>query len=109
MQTETPAGTGPVERVVRPRVPKGVIAVLLDPNGRELANAAEFGSGGPVGLSLHDFQESLARRSLALATMRAMASPILSAAIDIDAADAIVRAMCNRGCRVFIVPVGYDE
>ena len=104
-----PAVLGPVERQVRPRAPKGVVAVLVAPDGRELANAAEFGGGAPAGFSRQDFQESIARRSLALATMRALASPLLSDAIEVHTADGIMRAMCNKGCRVVIIPVGYDE
>jgi hypothetical protein len=99
----------PVERQVRPRAPKGVVAVLMAPDGRELANAAEFGGGAPAGFSRQDFQESIARRSLALATMRALASPIMSDAIEMYTADGIVRAMCSRGCRVVIVQIGYHE
>ena len=94
---------------VRPRVPKGVVAVLVGPDGVELANAAEFGSGAPAGFSRQDYQESQARRALALATMQALASPRLSDAIEAYTAEGIMRAMCNRGCRVLIVPVGYGD
>lgn len=104
-----PAGGTPVDRPVRPRTPKGVVAVLVNSDGREVANAAEFGASAPSGFTRQEFQESQARRALALAAMRALASPLLSDAVDAYTAEGIVRAMCNRGCRVVIVPVGYDE
>ena len=113
MSKETEAGCGavtaPVERPVRPRVPKGVVAILVGSDGREIANAAEFSAGAPAGFSRQDFQESQARRALAMAAMRALASPLLSDAIETYTAENIMRTMCNQVCRVVIVPVGYDE
>ena len=44
-----------------------------------------------------------------MAAMRALASPRMCEAIDTYIAEQIMRAMCNKGCRVIIVPVGYDE
>lgn len=99
----------PVERLVRPRVPKGVVALLVGADGVEIANAAEFGAGAPAGFSRQQFQESRARRELACATMRALASPRLSDAIDLYTAERIMSVMCTNGCRVVIVSVGYDE
>jgi hypothetical protein len=104
-----PAVAGPVERQVRPRVPKGVVAMLVGADGCELANAAEFGAAAPAGFSRQEFQESQARRALAMAAMRALASHRLSDAIEPYTAETIMRSMCNQGCRVVVVPVGYDE
>jgi hypothetical protein len=103
-----PAVGAQVQQPVRPRSPKGVVAVLVTADGRELANAAAFGAGAPAGFSRQDFQASQARRALALATMRALASPQLSDAIEAYTAEQIMRAMCDRGCRVVLVPVGYE-
>ena len=89
--------------------PQGVVAILVAPDGRELANVAEFGSSRPGGMSKREAQESMAHRSLALATMASLASPILSAAISSYMADQILREMCQKGRRVLIVPVGYDD
>lgn len=107
-QSDQPEGVA-VERGVRPRTPKGVVAVLVGADGIELANAAEFGTSAPAGFSRRDYQESIVRRALAMATMRALASPRLSDAIELHTAEQIMRAMCNGGCRVVIVPVGYEE
>lgn len=107
--TEQPAQADQFERAVRPRVPKGVVAVLLGSDGVELANAAEFGAGAPSGFSQQEIQESKARRALALAAMRALASPRLSDVIEAYTAEKIMRSMCDQGCRLVIVSVGYDE
>jgi hypothetical protein len=93
----------------KPRTPKGVIAVLVGADGVELANAAAFGAGAPAGFSRQEFHEIQARRALALAAMRALASPRLSDAIEAYTAEQIMRVMCNQGCRVILVPVGYDQ
>ena len=46
-QTDTPT-TVPLDGTVRPRVPKGVVAVLVGDDGCELANAADFDKGAPA-------------------------------------------------------------
>ena len=89
--------------------PKGVVAVLVGPDGRELANASNFGGGGPAGISQREAQESKARRSLALATMVSLASHIMSDAISSYMAEQILCEMCQKGCRILIVPIGYDD
>lgn len=98
-----------VDRGVRPRVPKGVVALLVSSDGREIANACDFDTGTPAGFSRQEAQESRARRALALATMNALASPRLVEAIDAYTAERIMRTMCDeRGCRVVVVAVGYE-
>lgn len=106
---ERQASAGQVERPVRPRVPKGVVAVLVGADGCELANAADFDAVKPAGFSQREAQESRARRALALATMNALAAPRLTQAIDAYTAEQIMRRMCDQhGCRVVIVPVGHE-
>ena len=105
-----PAVEGRLDRGVRPRVPKGVVAVLVGADGCELANAADFDAGKPAGFSQQEAQESRARRALALAAMDALAAPRLSQAIDAYTAEQIMRRMCDQhGCRVVVVPVGHEE
>ena len=91
------------------KTPKGIVAVLVGPDGRELANVSNFGGGGPAGISQRERQESRACRSLALAAMSALASNILSAAISSYMAEQILCEMCQKGCRILIVPIGYDD
>lgn len=103
------AVAGQVDRPVRPRTPKGVVAVLVGADGCEIANTADFDAGKPAGFSQRDAQESRARRALAMATMEALASPRLTQAIDVYTAEQIVRRMCDQhGCRVVVVPVGHE-
>lgn len=107
-KTDTPT-TVPLDGTVRPRVPKGVVAVLVGSDGCEIANAADFDKGNLAGFSRQEAQESRARRALALATMNALAAPRLVQAIDAYTAERIMRTMCDEhGCRVVIVPVGYE-
>jgi hypothetical protein len=109
IEQTSPAQAGQVEQPVRPRVPKGVVAVLVGSDGRDIANAADFSAGAPAGFQRQEAQESRVRRALAVATMAALASPRLSDAIDVYTAERIMRTMCDeRGCRVVIVPVGYE-
>lgn len=90
--------------------PQGVVAVLIGPDGREVANAADFGGGGPAGFSRVDAQAMRARRALALATMKALASPLLSNAIELYQAERLVEEMCRTGgCKVLSIPVGHNE
>ena len=103
------AVAGQVDRPVRPRVPKGVVAVLVGNDGCEIATATAFNTGAPAGFSRQQYQEIAARSDLALAAMRALASPRLTDAIDGYTAERIMRKMCDEhGCRVVIVPVGYE-
>ena len=104
----TRAVGGPLDAPVR-RTPKGVVAVLIGRDGREVAHAGQFGLSAPAGYTSREFQETMARRALAMETMRALASPLLSDAIDAYDAERILRAMCEKGCRVAICPIGWDE
>jgi len=89
--------------------PQGVVAVLVADDGREIANATDFHAGAPGGFKQQEAQRIRASRMLALKTMRELASPLLSNSIEEHQADAILRKMCERGCKVVIVPVGYDD
>jgi len=107
-QAAQPLGVGSSEGLGR-RAPKGVVAVLMGPEGRELADACDFSRSGPAGFSAREFQEMQAKRALALAAVAGLSSPALANAVDAYMAEQIMRAMCNRGCRVVLIPVGYDE
>jgi hypothetical protein len=99
-----------IERRPRPdasssATPKGVVAVLVAADGREIASAASFE------VELYQCsQASLARQRLACLAIRELAAPRLAKCIDDRMADRIVRLLCERdGCRVVIIPVGYEE
>lgn len=54
-------------------------------------------------------QRIRARRRLAFAVVRELSSPLLSKAIGEYEAEKIMEKMCEDGCRVIVVPIGYDE
>lgn len=93
-----------------PKDPKGVVAVLVSADGSEIANAAAFNrEAPPAGFSRRSYQEDLARRALALATIDTLASKRLADAIDAYMAEQILRTLCKQGCRVIVLHIGYDE
>ena len=95
-----------VDRLV---IPKGVVVVLVTKDGREVVNATDFHSGSPGGFSQQEAQILRARRMLAMKTMRELASPLLSNSITDYEAGNILNNMCEKGCRVLVVPIGYDD
>lgn len=50
-----------------------------------------------------------AKRALALAAVAGLSSPTMANALDAYLAEQIMRAMCNRGCRVMVLPVGHEQ
>ena len=92
-----------------PDTPKGIVAVLVDHDGREIANASDFAPFNPAGFTLREAQEQRARRALCGAVMRALAAPSLCDAIEPHIAERIVDAMRPKGFRVLIIPIGHDE
>lgn len=92
------------------KAPQGVVAVLVGSDGVELANAADFDRSAPAGFKREEAQASRARRALALAAMRSLASNRLYEAIDAYTAEQIMRRMCDsHGCRVVVVSVGHED
>lgn len=89
--------------------PQGIVAVLVGPDGSQIATATDFHRGSSSGFDQCEVQTIRAKKALAFASMRALASPRLSNAIDEYMAERIVDGMCRQGCRVVIVPVGYQE
>lgn len=80
--------------------PSGVVMTLSSPDGRVIAHAADFDLSNPAGFSVREAQESRCRRQLSIEVVRAMASPLLSDAVDYYIADQIVARMRNNGCVV---------
>lgn len=90
-------------------IPKGVVAVLVAKDGREIANAIDFSSDSFGGFSQKLIQEKRAQISLAVKTINELASPLLSKSISDYDAERILQKMCDNGCRVIIVPIGYED
>lgn len=89
--------------------PQGVVAILVTEDGREIANATDFHAGAPGGFEQLEAQIIRARRMLALKAMNELASPLLSNAIEEHHARSILQRMCELGCKVVVVPVGYAD
>lgn len=87
----------------------GVVAVLLGPDGRVIANAADFKLDTPGGYSLREAQQYRCLRALAIAVVDACASPMLRDAIDLYTAERIVAKLVNNGCKVHCIDVGGDS
>ena len=89
-------------------IPQGVVAILVGSDGREIVSVTDFHCGSPGGFTQKEAQEVRSSGALAMKAMRELASPVLSDAITQYDAEKILRKMCNNGCRVIFVPVGYD-
>lgn len=89
--------------------PRGVIALLVGKDGRVIANASDFNTGGYGGFTLQEAQKLRVKRNLAHEVMRALSSPLICEAIETYDAEKIMNAMCSRcGCRVETVSVGHE-
>ena len=89
--------------------PLGIVAMLVDRDGREIATASDFKREAPGGYTLRQGQQYRAKMALCGAVMRALASPRLSDAIDNYTAERIVEGMQKQGCRIIIIPIGHKE
>lgn len=89
--------------------PQGVVAVFVAEDGREIANVGDFNRSSPAGYTQREAQELRAKDSLAAKVVQELSSPLLSNAIENYTARQIIDKMCDSGCRVLLVPVGYDE
>jgi hypothetical protein len=89
-------------------VPQGVVAILIDKKGREIANATDFNDGAPGGFKLQEAQVYRAKRMLALRMVRALVSPILCEVIQDYEAQRMLNNLCENGYKLVIVPIGYE-
>ena len=90
------------------KTPPGIVAILIDKNGKQISNATDFQTGFPAGFTQREMQECRARSYLAINVIKALSSPFLSDAIPQYEAEQIMQNMCRNGCSIIIVPIGYD-
>lgn len=90
-------------------IPQGIVAILQTKEGVVIVTATDFHTGTPGGFSQKEAQTIRAKDRLALKAVDGLSSPLLSGAIDKYAATQILSKMCDNGCRVVVVPVGYNE
>ena len=88
--------------------PQGIVAVLVNGSGHEIATASDFETGSPAGYTQREIQEARAKMSLAFSAVEALSSTVLRNAINEHLAQQILRNMCHNECEIIIVPVGYD-
>lgn len=90
------------------KIPQGVVGILVDKNGKRIAESTDFQTGFPAGFTQKEIQECRVKSYLAMSAVKALSSTILSDAISQYEADQILKNMCRNGCNIIIVPVGYD-
>ena len=94
---------------VTEKIPHGVVAILVSPDGNVIANASCFDRTTPGGFTMQEAQASRARDLLNYAVIKALSSPILSNAVSGYEASSIISAMRRNGCKIFEISIGYDE
>ena len=91
------------------KIPQGVVAVLISKEGRPIVNAADFNLSTPGGFTQEEAQKMRVKSSLAMKAVQELASPVLSDAVERYKAEQILDKMCQNGCRVVFISVGYDS
>lgn len=90
-------------------VPKGVVAVFVGPDGREIASVADFDLGGYGGHTLLQSQTVRVRSEIAIKVADALASSEFTKHIDNYAKRQVLAEMERRdGYRLHIIPVGHE-
>jgi len=89
-------------------IPRGVVAILIDKKGREIANATDFNEGAPGGSTQHEAQGIRAKKRLAYEVVKNLCSPVLAESIDEYTAQKIMDKMRDNGCKLVIVSIGYE-
>jgi len=89
-------------------IPQGVVVILIDKKGREIANATDFNEGAPGGFKQQEAQVFRAKRMLALKMVAALVSPALREVITDYDAERMLNNLCENCCKLVIVPIGYE-
>jgi hypothetical protein len=89
--------------------PKGVVAVMVGPDGREVCSVSHFGLDKPGGFELLEAQKHYAKVFLNGAVIRAMCSDDIAAVVRDYDAEQIVRALCEKkGYKVHMISIGHE-
>lgn len=90
--------------------PKGVIGIFTDESGNVIASVSDFDNGGAAGISRKEAQTWRVKNALAWAVVRAYASEKLTRSLTNYWTTEIVNDLVRKhGCKVSIIPVGYQE
>ena len=93
-------------------VPKGVTAVLIDPQGRVVADATDFNAGGSAGISQQEAQRYRAKKAVAVDYVDRCCNGYLSRVIrdGYPGAEGIIsKLVSDHGFRLHIIAHGYSE
>ena len=91
------------------KIPPGVVAILIYPDGGEVASVSDFNLAGYGGCTLEEAQTMRAKRALSFAVIDALCSHHVAKVMEIHRCDEIVDAMVRKlGFRRVIVPIGHE-
>ncbi len=92
--------------------PKGVTAVLIDPQGRVTASASDFSAGGSAGVTQQEAQRYRVNRAVAVDYIVASCNGYLSAVLRDGypgAEDIAQKLVADHGFRLHFISHGYPQ
>ena len=92
--------------------PQGVVAVLVSPQGRVVAEATDFSHGGSAGVSQQEAQRYRVKKAVARDYLRAMVNGELFAVLasEYPGPERIVQKLVSdHGYRLHFTEVGYPD
>lgn len=91
-----------------PRIPPGVVGVVVDAEGRAIASATDFYPDRPGGCALWEGQEQRLRQTLKAKTLDAYCSPVVAHALDAYTIGQVFDQVKRKhGLRIHYVAVGH--
>lgn len=89
---------------------KGVVAVFVGPDGREIASVSDFSTDGYGGFTMRQAQEHRIRYAVADAVAERFASTEFTKHLDNYQRRQVLDAMTrDGGYKLHIIPIGYDD
>ena len=93
---------------MKQEIPKGVIAIMISPDGDVIATADDFHLSRPGGFQIWEAQRSRARDRIAYEALRAYSSPALSENLGGYERDLLLKHLLKNGHKIFYRGLGYD-
>ena len=88
--------------------PKGVVAVFVGPDGRQIASVSDFNQNGYGGFSLEEAQTSRVKDSIASAVADMLCSSAFTKHLDNYRKREVLSQMQTRdGYHLHIIPIGH--
>ncbi len=90
--------------------PQGVITLIIAPDGRVVAHAADFNQSGYGGFTPAEAQSIRAHDKMTRALLRETCATYIASSVSSYAADLILREVCeNQRFKVHKIYIGYDD